>query len=67
MNKTNEDELSKQVEEFVRKSMLVILNARINSSPSNVSSKLPQDLKVTPIYKICYFYSSVQMNAKILT
>jgi hypothetical protein len=46
MNKTKEEELSRNIEEFVRKSMLVILNSRILSNSSISKEVATENSKV---------------------
>jgi hypothetical protein len=67
MNKTKE-EMSRNIEEFVRKSMLVILNSRINSNSSNGFERVTENSKVNLLNEIILkLNSSVLKNARVLT
>jgi hypothetical protein len=42
MHKSNEDELTKRIENFIKKSMMIILNSRI---PSSLNDKMHQNFQ----------------------
>lgn len=42
MHKSNEDELTKRIENFIKKSMMIILNSRI---PSSLTDKMHQNFQ----------------------